>query len=376
MGIYRKNGEVNWTALTIWGTSFLRFVLKDKGYTLDSGFVFVMDSQRVARQFINEYNAKFKNGEFIKRWSSRSQCPANYCCGIMAYQKDMKEEAVHSFLTEQDFLPILVVSGGILPDFLKIDFNIFRIGEDEVLDLKDKNTQILLGGFQEYIIENVDEVCAVIERVESSKAIIEFDGPDEMFNLFINLVAVLSVYTTYFRKSKTEIEVEEISRKFLQESKHRIFQMLEFSSGENLVETFSQLLWRYAEENEWLKIADISMVDGDTYLALRKNRAILYDYNYYYLPPELFRDICQPLLETTSIPEVKRQLKSEGILYSNSLDYTVKKQVITAFGTVERPRFLWICKEELLLPDNLYLEEVFGNSVQTKEDVSCLTQLI
>lgn len=375
MGRGKGNGEVNWTILTIWGTSFLRFILKDKGYPLDSGFVLVTDSKRVAHQFITECNTKFKNSESIDRWNSRSKCPANYCCGLMAFQKDMKEEAVQIFLTEQDFLPVLVLSSGILPDFLKMDFNIFRIREDEMLDLKDKNLKILLDGFKDYIIKNVDEVCAVIERVETSKAVIEFDGPDEMLNLFKNLVAVISVYAAYLRKSKTEVEVAEISDKFIQESKRRILHIADFSSGENLRETFSQLLWRYAEENEGLTITDISTVDGETCQALRANRAILYDFDYYYLTPELFRKICQPLLDTTSIPEVKRQLKADGILSCNSIDYTVKKQIITVFGNIERPRFIWIRKKELLLPDNLFLEEVFGNP-QTKEDIACLTQLM
>lgn len=376
MGGCRKNGEIDWAVLTIYGTSFLRFILKEKNYNLDSGLVLVMDNQRLVRQFVNDYNVKFKNGVSINRWNIRSKCPANHCCGFMAFQKEMKEETIQTFLAEQNFMPILVVSGGILPDFLRMDFNIFRIREDEMLDLKDKNSQILLGGFQDYIIKNVDEVCAVIERVETTKAVIEFDGQEEMFNLFRNLAAVISVYATYLRRSKTEVEVAEISDKLIQESKRRIFQIVDFSSGENLREAFSQLLWRYAGEKEGLTIADVSMVNGETCQALRENRAILYDSGYYYLPPELFRDICKPLLETTSIPEVKRQLKAEGILYCNSMDYTVKKQIVTVFGNIERLRFLWICKEELLLPDNLYLEEVFGNSVQTKEDVPCLTQLI
>ncbi|WP_343083960.1 hypothetical protein [Blautia producta] len=369
----KENGEMNWLMLTVWGTSFMRYISHEYGCTLDSGFVLVADDQRQARRFITEYKRALNNGIQIMKWNTRCVRPENYHCAFLLLQKEMKEEEIVRFLMQQDFLPIVVV-GGILPDFLKTDFYIFKIKNKDIEGLEDERNRLIYSELRQYIIENVEEVCTILQRVETSTAMLEYDGPQEMRGLFRIMVGISSVFGSYIRKTRTEAEVSAFSIKYLHESKVRIFQFSDFSSGENLRETFSQLLWKYVEENERVKISDISMVDGETCQALRESSVILYDLEYYYLPPELFRDICQPLLETISIPEVKKQLKTEGILYCNSMDYTVKKQIINVFGNIERPRLLWICKEELLLPDNLFLEEVLRSPAQTEEDITCLIQ--
>lgn len=87
----------------------------------------------------------------------------------------------------------------------------------------------------------------------------------------------------------------------------------------------------------------------------------MYNDHYYFLPPHLFMEICEPLLQTASEPEVKRNLKEVGILHCNSADYSVKKDIVNVFGAKERIRMFWLCKEMLEFPDNLRLEDAFAN---------------
>ena len=70
-------------------------------------------------------------------------------------------------------------------------------------------------------------------------------------------------------------------------------------------------------------------------------------------------EICKPLLATMSETELKKRLKSEGIIKCDSADYTSKKTICSEYDQKERIRLLWVYKEKILSPDNLQLEDVF-----------------
>ena len=74
----KENGEMNWLMLTVWGTSFMRYISHEYGCTLDSGFVLVADDQRQARRFITEYKRALNNGIQIMKWNTRCVRPENY----------------------------------------------------------------------------------------------------------------------------------------------------------------------------------------------------------------------------------------------------------------------------------------------------------
>ena len=134
----------------------------------------------------------------------------------------------------------------------------------------------------------------------------------------------------------------------------------EFASGMELLEILSSLVWGNLYDNEDIFVADIEKINIAIYDALRENSAVLFDEKFYYFPPKLLINICQPLLETASEPELKRRLRDEGIIYCNSADYTVKKEIVNVYGAKERPRFILVKKEALLSLDNLMLEDVFA----------------
>ncbi len=222
--------------------------------------------------------------------------------------------------------------------------------------------------FTGFLVENVDEVTAVFQRLENSRVLEEYEGTADTRNLFSAFAVVGIIYRTYLQKKGSEREADEFLEGYVQESENRIRLMSEFAGGIELSKLLSHSVWEHLSVEKEIILVNISMVDGEVIQALSNSAAILFDEEFYYFPPRLLKEICKPVLQLVSEPELKKQLKNSGILYCNSADYTVKKQVINVYGGVERPRMMWIYKDFLLSPDHLFLEDVFGQDTQSFDE--------
>lgn len=356
---YRRNGKMSWAVLTIYGASFLRFVLSDFGYTLDDGLVLVVDSEAQSRRFVKKYcEATNGNGCKTLTWSSRSKFPNNYCVMFMSLKRAHKDEAVEEFLAQEGFLPVLV-AGGVLPDYLRADRYIFRLTKEDVEYISRVEFAEEIKNFRKFMTQRVTDVCKVLERAKQSIPVEDYNG--EKADFFTTCIAVGMIFAEYLRETESERVVADFLRDFVIETKERIRKMPEFASGEELAERLSGLVWGYFEKNSKVVLADREAVDGKAYEALTKDSAILFDEVFYYFPVKLLTRICEPLLQTSSTLQLKRQLRDEEIIHCNSADYTVKKVVLLVYGVKETWRFIWVYKDKLLSPDNLRLEDVFAN---------------
>lgn len=297
---------------------------------------------------------------------NKDQIP-NYVCGFLNLKKGMNQDSVMDFLSEEDFLPI-VISGGFLPQYLRESHYIFRIGKEEMQSISNKNTIENLNKFRLFIINNVPEVCTTISSLESSIEVTEYDGPEDMKNIFTILVGIGKIYALYLRRMESECEVVDFYNSYIRESRERIEKISDFADGNEIPEMLSALIFEYVSDHKEVLIVDEKNINGRSYKALQEKEAIVYDETFYLFPPRLLMDICKPLLQTMSEPELKRRLKEEEILYCNSADYTVKKCLVNVFGVSERIRFLWIYKEMLFFPDNLRLEDIFDSVLETNEE--------
>ena len=351
------NGEIGWMTLTVYGSSFLRVLLKKYGYELEDGLILVADNEKMSRRFITQYCAKMNgNGVYVEK-AKDAKFIENFQAGFMIMQKGLKEENVDNFLFQKSFLPILMV-GGILPESLKSDRYNFRLKEKDVDEIYDEKMISKIVEFTDYIIENVKEVCAVLEKNSSSIFLTEYKGNEKI--IFSVLAGIGAIYAAYLRKKYPERYVVDFLVKYIDETKKRLQDISEFASGVELFEILSSLVWGNLYDNKDIFVADIEKINVAIYDALRENSAVLFDEKFYYFPPKLLINICQPLLETASEPELKRRLRDEGIIYCNSADYTVKKEIVNVYGAKERPRFILVKKEALLSLDNLMLEDVFA----------------
>ena len=359
MGGYCRESKIAWTPLVIFGSSFLRPILKDMNYHLDEGIVLVADDEMQAREFLSEYCRKTKgNGVEISSWKKRRKCPNNFGCGFLQMKKGTKEEEATEFLSENEFLPV-VISGGIIHDYLRYNHHIFRLSEKDIEDVSTKKFETKIANFRTYIVENVPDILQTLERLHTSIVFMEYTGTDAQRQIFNCIVSVGAVYAKYLRRTCSEREVTAFVDAYIKETLDRLQKISEFATGEEIPELMSSCVWNFLQMNGHIALADVEAVGGKAYKALKEKEIILFDEVFYYVPHELFVKICKPLLETRSCTELKEILDKLGILYCNSADKTVKKTVTTAYGAQERVRFLWVRKEFLFSPDNLRLEDVF-----------------
>lgn len=105
------------------------------------------------------------------------------------------------------------------------------------------------------------------------------------------------------------------------------------------VEVFRQL---FVEWIETIKDKEILMFERNHVEGWRpefKDTAMFYDPGYYYLPLSLFREICGPAAKDLGFTHFRSQLILSGLLQCEGLErryYTVKVEVVTAFGEISR----------------------------------------
>lgn len=352
-------GEVNWLSQMLYGGSFLRYILDDFNYGLDEGMILVADDEAQSRKFLQEYCRKTRgNGTEVVSWKKRKKCPNNYCCGIMRLKTSTKEEELTDFLSEKDFLPV-VISGGVLPDYLRCDRYIFRLGKEDVEAVSAKDFESHIANFRAYVLDNVPEILRVLQELKTSIPLEICDEMGGLKNLYQYFVAVGVIWKKYWRKTHSEREAEDFFKAYLAETFKRMDKIPDFASGEEIAESIASCVWEFMSMNDGVVLADVEAVGGVEFKALKEMRAILFDTEYYYFPQELLLEMCKPILETVSNPEFKEKLKELGIIHCNAADKTVKKTVTTVYGGTERIRFLWLHKEFLLSHDNLRLEDIY-----------------
>ena len=367
MGKCNEGSEINWITLTLYGSSFMRVLFKHFGYVLDDGMILVADNEMAARRFITVYCSKTNgNGVHIQKTTQKKQSLENYQCGFWVMQKGIKDEKINNFFFAQTFLPVLVV-GGMLPESLKAERYIFRLKKEDVEEVMSNEFSIQILGFYDYIVNNVNEVCNIIANLDTSILLTEYVGEIGERNIYSFFAGIGTIYAAYLRRNYSERKSMDFLESYMQETKERLHCMAEFACGVEISEMLSSLVWEHISKNKEILVADIEEIDGKIYAALKNESAVLFDEKFYYFPPKLLMKICQPLLETASEPELKRRLRDNKIIYCNSADYTVKKDIVNVYGGEERPRFLWVLKEAILSPDNLGLEDVFDNDREDGE---------
>lgn len=358
MGNYKTEGTINWLPLALFGASFMRPVLEDFGFNLDEGLVLVADNEKEAKRFVSLCMKNMDNCCKVISWNRRNKKPYNHCFAIMLLEQTHKEMEVIRFLSESDFLPIIVV-GGAMPEYLRQRMYLFRIGKQDIDTMENDFGAKKIAEFKNYIISKISVICCDLENLPTTIGWEEYDGPTEMRGIYAVFLAIGISYKKYLRTMQSERYVNDFFHSYLQESLERIKLIPDFSSGEELAEGLSEAIWTYLSEKD-IVLVDVENIEGRAWQLYSACKVILYDSKFYYLPTKMFREICWPFLQTISEPELKKQLKENNILYANTLDYTVKKQITTVFGNTERPRMIWLFKERVFSHENILLEDMFG----------------
>lgn len=360
MGRIAKTCKVKWIHLVLFGASFLRLMMREAGYFLEEGVVIVLDDDLQAKQFVS--NLVFASGGVFRStnaWKQRKRPKIfNYCGCFFPISKQTSDGEIEEFLTEKEFFPI-IVCGGVLPNCARSHTYIFRLGKEDVLESRMEALKEEFGEWKRFVVKNSQLVYQTILQVERSMAAEHAAEFGEYKSAFLFFACIERIYSLYLSTFKTEREVVDFSKAFMCEAGKSIGMFTEFHTTDLLQEAFRNKVWEYISSHQEVKIIDIENVDGKAYEIIQKKQGILFDRKYYYFPNILFEVICEPLLVTLSIPELKLRMKEEGLMFCNSVDFTVKKQFTTVSGITERLRVLRIEKEKLMSEENLLLEDIY-----------------
>ena len=357
----RSNAEskMRCMPLVLFGASFLRPVLRTYKLDIAEGIVLVVDNENKAKEFLSLITNQIDSFQKIDSWNSRSKKIDNYCCGLMLINRTSKEEEVEKFLSESQFLPVVIV-GGVMPSYLRNRMHIFRISQLDVDFVQSNVTGETLTMFRDYIIHHISSICELFQEFPTMEIVEDYMGSPDMKGIYSVMAVTGYIFSKFLRSNQTEKQVNAFLWNYLKECEERLQLIPEFGCGMDLPGILSDLVWKYCDDDCDVRIVDIQDIGGDTWTLFHEKKAILFDENYYYFSPEMFRWICNPLLQTISEPELKRQLKQNEIIFCQSGDYTVKKTIVNAYGQVERPRMIWVRREFLCSSDNYWLEDIFG----------------
>ena len=174
-----KKVEMMSVSVQIFVLSFIRVILNDIGGQVDEGIIL----------------AKVGNGTVIDRKIPKME---NYELGFKIVNTGMKEEQAEEFLGKEDFLPVLV-TGGVLPSYLRTQHFFLRIRETDVKVLDDVNFQVKMQGLKAFIIENINVF------IEDTQKAVNENKPYVRTLLYIeNLLS--QYYQRYYELKKEEAD--------------------------------------------------------------------------------------------------------------------------------------------------------------------------
>lgn len=244
---------------------------------------------------------------------------------------------------------LLVV--GILPEELEEYNMVFRWNNFEYnFEKLQKNEKILY----DFCVENTDYLIRRIKQFRSSKCIMKLRRMGKNKDSIIWAAVIGEVWKEIFRKDDmSEEEAEHWFYSYLKSAIHALEESDRLRACFDSDLAVRTCVLRAVEQGE--------IVVNDIRNSQNLGNEILFDKNFYFIPEQLLKKICSPLLETASFVQIKKELKNSGMIESNDVDgnYTVK---VCCFnfdtGKTQRFRFLKIHKENLMTDEGLTLEDL------------------
>lgn len=328
----------------------IRPLLQDEELDFEQGFVIFAEDSAVCRQI-----QRFFKGVGTERCKTvgRSEWKIpNNRIGLHQYSLYDKEKEIFEFLYSENFTPI-VLSNGMIPDFLKEGFNLI------IFEQGITRPSLLLHAFQEFC-NNIHTNPVLLQRQIRLCRTSEFFKDDCENPFYLSMESAAEVFCNFYRENHDEAETGKKRLLFHQAIAHHLELAECYTEDLEATDLIKKALENYIDENSWVQIGRVEEIDGELTKAVERDEAILFDGDFYYLPEKIVRSACRPFRNVASILSVKRALLESGFLYCNNAkegNFTVKKLLTNVFGYTFRPRFLKISKEFFQSNDSLGLEE-------------------
>lgn len=352
MAKFFEESEIKSIPVQVFMLSFIREIMKDMGRQLEEGIILIADDFMMAKHFMKTYVAKAGNGKIIER---KMQIMENFEVGLKLITQGMKEEQAEEFLGKEGFLPVLV-TGGVLPSYLRIQHNFLRIREMDVKVLDDAEFQLKLKTLKEYIIENTKDF-----QQNFKNRSVEGTSMNQVLEV-VEMVLLEYLKKVHKLNDNESVNICDELEKFMQ----RVLQTSEdiVHASKEVREELQSQIGKYVLENQDLRMFDLN---EEMSCQLCRESTIWYDDEYYYMTDRMLREVCEGVLEMVSVNELKSILKAEAILICDaSGDYSVKITV-KSVGNRQKIRALKLQKLYLLV-DGLYLEDIYYGKEAEKND--------
>lgn len=362
-----------WPIEMLMGTSFLRFLLQEYGHDLDSGIILIAENDRRAWQLEKAFveNLDARSVSKLKKIEG----PLNYRMILHVYRRSDKLDAIIDFLHQKDFLPVLIV-GGIVPDGLSENAYIIKF---DATDIEVRNISISYGGFERYVLDNVEYVLGQLKNLKFEN-IIDLYDIDREFECFLHTsIAVGKIWKCYMREifdkhkdiKETDVDTKAaiVLKDFVDSAVRAIELMEAYDSSYDVQGSVRDCLIGYIQVHGYKVIQDISEATDKTDF----DKVILYDDDFYYIKNRLFTDICSPLLETISTVQLKKHMQEAGILKcDNTAKGTYSPKVslpsLTDGSSTVRHRFIKILKDPLRTEEGFLLEDYLDLCEEGRKD--------
>lgn len=343
----QTNGE--WLLHFLLGTAFCGFPIRLLNYRSSGGIILVAEDQEEVEKIFN-FLSKSSFSVVVTTEKERKISANNFEFVIKKFNRYEKMQKIIAFMESKSFLPVLLVVG-ILPEELEEYNMVFRWKNFEYnFEKLQKNEKILY----DFCVENTDYLIRRIKQFRSSKCIMKLRRMGKNKDSIIWAAVIGEVWKEIFRKDDmSEEEAEHWFYSYLKSAIHALEESDRLRACFDSDLAVRTCVLRAVEQGE--------IVVNDIRNSQNLGNEILFDKNFYFIPEQLLKKICSPLLETASFVQIKKELRNSGMIESNDVDgnYTVK---VCCFnfdtGKTQRFRFLKIHKENLMTDEGLTLEDL------------------
>lgn len=316
----------------------VRPLFKEVGLEVDGGLIlFVSDCTRS-----EDVIKAFEICGCVKGRIYRNRVPSypNYKLVLLENQPFYRRDVINEFLACKDFFPMLVLCG-IMPEDMRWQRNIIcleHVVGDGMAYAEERGE--LFREFAEYSHGNADDLLETLKKFKASNT---FKRINEKSALYTVLYSTAILYYYYRLSFVKNIEIKGAFFDYMESCISKLCESMETCDWDMEISSIvNHVIFKYFDESNNFLFGRLNSVEGKLLLAVRKESAILYDDEFYYVPEKLFREATKPLHPIISYTSIKRVMYQEGVLVCNDVfhNYTVKKILINAYGEAMRLRFL------------------------------------
>lgn len=322
-----------------------RVPMEAAGYIFDKGYIFVVEDDYEVSQ-VREIILRIWQAQEVKSKKDVEKI-CNYQIGIHCYQKYDSIREVSEFLQEKNFLPILLVAG-VLPEELIDHGYAFHVTD---------GVEQISGMSEEYrrLTELVDLVEMLQYEVKNTKN--ETSCKDMCDNKFEWIQKIFSataeIWATIYKDEFADSEIADWKKSYCRELSRQLGQMEELYDIAEVEELVKCYIGEYLQRHSQIKFAYVKNP------ICKGNEIVLYDDEALYFPEKMLKEACEPIKQSISFLQLKRDMESSGMLICNATEkrnFTVKKSIFNSEeGEIIRVRFVKIAREKLRLPDGMDL---------------------